>query len=43
MKDLGEASGDVTTWIWAFIPAGIACFIGAAIMLMMKPPQRETS
>ena len=41
MKDLGEASGDVTTWIWAFIPAGIACFVGAVIMLFMKPPQRK--
>jgi MFS family permease len=43
MKDLGEASGDVTTWIWAFIPAGIACFVGAAIMLMMKPPQEKSA
>jgi OFA family oxalate/formate antiporter-like MFS transporter len=43
MKDLGEASGDVTTWIWAFIPAGIACFGGAVIMLLMKPPHRRVA
>ncbi len=41
MKDLGEASGDVTTWIWAFIPAGIACFVGSVIMLFMRPPRRK--
>jgi MFS family permease len=41
MKDLGEASGDISTWIWAFIPAGIACFVGAAIMLMMKPAHHQ--
>ena len=43
MKDLGESSGDVSTWIWAFIPAGIACFVGAAIMVMMKPPKAKTA
>jgi MFS family permease len=42
MKDLGEASGDISTWIWAFIPAGIACLAGAVIMLFMRPPRRKS-
>jgi MFS family permease len=42
MKDLGNASGDISTWIWAFIPAGLACLAGAVIMLFMKPPRRRT-
>ena len=41
MKDLGEASGDVSTWIWAFIPAGVACLLGAAIMLRLRSPRRS--
>ena len=41
MKDLGEASGDVTTWLWAFIPAGIACLIGAVIMWTLRRPQQR--
>lgn len=40
MRDLGARSGDVTTWIWAFVPAGIACLVGAAIMLSLRPPRR---
>jgi MFS family permease len=41
MKDLGEASGDVSTWIWAFIPAGVSCLVGAAIMLQLRPRKRS--
>ncbi len=41
MKDLGEASGDVSTWLWAFIPAGIACLIGAVIMWTLRRPQQR--
>ena len=42
MKDLGAGSGEATTWLWAFIPAGIACLAGAVIMLKLKKP-RDTS
>ena len=42
MRDLGKESGDVSTWMWAFIPAGIACLLGAVIMLLMKPPRQLT-
>ena len=38
MRDLGAQSGNVSTWIWAFVPAGLACLLGAAIMLVMKAP-----
>jgi MFS family permease len=41
MKDLGEASGDLSTWLWAFIPAGIACLVGAAVMMALRPPRRR--
>jgi OFA family oxalate/formate antiporter-like MFS transporter len=36
MKDLGAASGDISTWMWAFIPAGVACLLGAAIIMAMR-------
>ena len=39
MKDLGQVSGDVSTWLWAFIPAGIACLVGAVIMWTLRRPQ----
>jgi OFA family oxalate/formate antiporter-like MFS transporter len=35
---LGGVMGDEKAWMWAFIPAGIACLVGAGIMAMMKPP-----
>jgi len=35
---LGGVMGDANAWMWAFVPAGIACFAGAAIMAMLKPP-----
>ena len=43
MKDLGEASGDITTWLWAFIPAGIACLVGAIIMWTLRRPRSHTA
>ena len=36
---LGGRMGDAAAWMWAFIPAGIACIVGAGIMVMMKPPK----
>ncbi len=36
---LGGAMGDAKAWMWAFIPAGIACFIAAGIAMMLKPPK----
>ncbi|MBN2461383.1 MAG: OFA family MFS transporter [Candidatus Cloacimonetes bacterium] len=38
---LGGAMGDARAWMWAFIPAGIACFIAATIALMLKPPRES--
>ena len=43
MKDLGQASGDISAWLWAFIPAGIACLVGALVMWTLRRPSREPS
>ncbi|NMB75250.1 MAG: OFA family MFS transporter [Myxococcales bacterium] len=40
---LGGLMGDANAWLWAFLPAGIACLLGAAIMLAVKPPQRKAA
>ncbi|MBN1817697.1 MAG: OFA family MFS transporter, partial [Sedimentisphaerales bacterium] len=34
---LGGAMGDAKIWMWAFIPAGIACLIAAVISMGLKP------
>jgi OFA family oxalate/formate antiporter-like MFS transporter len=34
---LGGAMGDAKAWMWAFIPAGIACLITAGLSLGLKP------
>jgi OFA family oxalate/formate antiporter-like MFS transporter len=36
---LGGAMGDAKAWMWAFIPAGIACIVAAMIAMMLKPPK----
>ncbi|UCD75826.1 MAG: MFS transporter, partial [Phycisphaerales bacterium] len=36
---LGGGMGDVAAWQMAFIPAGIACLVGALIMIVMRPPK----
>lgn len=36
---LGGKMGDAKLWMWAFVPAGIACLVMAAIALTLKPPQ----
>jgi len=35
---LGGYMGDVRAWMWAFIPAGIACLVMAAVSLALRPP-----
>jgi OFA family oxalate/formate antiporter-like MFS transporter len=35
---LGGMMGDAKAWMWAFIPAGIACLAMAAVDLGLKPP-----
>jgi OFA family oxalate/formate antiporter-like MFS transporter len=37
---LGGIMGDAKAWMWAFIPTGIACLVGAVIMFMMKHPTK---
>ena len=36
---LGGYMGDQQAWMWAFIPAGIACLVAAGIALGLKPPK----
>ena len=36
---LGGVMGDARTWMWAFIPAGIACLAAAVMMLFLKSPK----
>lgn len=34
---LGGYMGDAQAWIWAFIPAGLACLVAAGIAMTLKP------
>ena len=38
---LGGYMGDHQAWMWAFIPAGVACLLGAVLMLTIKPPTKS--
>ncbi len=40
---LGGAMGDLGTWGWAFIPAGLACLVAAGVALKMQPPRSPQS
>ena len=35
---LGGKMGDAQAWMWAFVPAGIACLVAAGIAMMLKTP-----
>ena len=35
---LGGIMGDARVWMWAFIPAGIACMLAALLALTLRPP-----
>jgi len=34
---LGGAMGDAQAWMWAFIPAGVACLIASGVATRLKP------
>lgn len=38
---LGGIMGDAKAWMWAFIPAGIACLIMAAVTTQMRAPKHR--
>ncbi|MBN1436687.1 MAG: OFA family MFS transporter [Sedimentisphaerales bacterium] len=38
---LGGAMGDAKAWMWAFIPAGIACLAVALLAMTLKPPKHH--
>jgi OFA family oxalate/formate antiporter-like MFS transporter len=40
---LGGAMGDAKAWMWAFIPSGIACLVGSALALTLKPPAKKAA
>lgn len=40
---LGGVMGDAKAWMWAFIPAGVACLVAAGIALMLKPPHHKNA
>jgi OFA family oxalate/formate antiporter-like MFS transporter len=40
---LGGAMGDAKAWMWAFIPAGIACLAAAALTSTLKPLKARTA
>jgi OFA family oxalate/formate antiporter-like MFS transporter len=37
---LGGAMGDAKAWMWAFVPAGIACLVAGIIAITLKPPAK---
>lgn len=37
---LGGIMGDSGAWLWAFLPAGVACILAAGLALTLKPPVR---
>jgi MFS transporter, OFA family, oxalate/formate antiporter len=39
---LGGVMGDAKAWMWAFIPAGIACIVAGFIGMRLKAPKAET-
>jgi MFS transporter, OFA family, oxalate/formate antiporter len=38
---LGGAMGDAKAWMWAFIPAGIACIVASFIAMFLKAPKAK--
>jgi OFA family oxalate/formate antiporter-like MFS transporter len=38
---LGGAMGDAKLWMWAFVPAGIACLAAALLTLGLRPPKAD--
>jgi MFS transporter, OFA family, oxalate/formate antiporter len=39
---LGGMMGDARAWMWAFVPAGLACLAMAAVVRTLKPPAPAT-
>jgi OFA family oxalate/formate antiporter-like MFS transporter len=40
---LGGVMGDAKAWMWAFIPAGIACIVAGFIAMSLKPPAAKNA
>ena len=39
-KDAAKGASDPSAWLTPFIIAGVACLIGAVIMILIKPPKK---
>jgi len=39
---LGGAMGDAHAWMWAFVPAGIACILVAILATRLKPVEQQS-
>jgi OFA family oxalate/formate antiporter-like MFS transporter len=39
---LGGVMGDAKAWMWAFIPAGIACIVASVVGMTLKPPKAKS-
>ncbi|HSG28543.1 MAG TPA: MFS transporter, partial [Candidatus Krumholzibacterium sp.] len=40
---LGGRMGDMQAWMWAFVPAGIACLAAAVVAMMLKTPRAKSA
>ena len=40
-KDAAKGGGDPSIWVTPFIIAGVACLLGAAVTLLLKPPKKS--
>jgi OFA family oxalate/formate antiporter-like MFS transporter len=40
---LGGVMGDAKAWMWAFIPAGVACLVAGIIAMTLKAPTPKTA
>jgi MFS family permease len=39
-KDAAKGAADPSAWLTPFVIAGIACLLGAVIMILIKPPKK---
>ena len=40
---LGGRMGDAQAWMWAFIPAGVACLLMGLVCMALKPPTEKSA
>jgi OFA family oxalate/formate antiporter-like MFS transporter len=40
---LGGMMGDAKAWMWAFLPAGVACLVMGFVCMKLRPPQPKSA